>query len=842
MGNGHSTPRTGGSARRAGGSTERAGGYTAGHGTRRSGRSTRGGYGEGRRGGGRITHAGVSTAAALSLVLSACGVIGADGTGDDGAPAAPTAELVVTEHQLPGEYDGEGRRTSQWHMLPGDGDGDGDGDLPALVLAVSQVMGQEEHPTVAVWRAQAGDMFGEPVQLEEAGTRVERAVLGGDLSIAVIAGYGTHERAAPEGTDADAAGDVAFLLTSTDRAAWHEVDLGEHAGFKPTAAGGSADLVVAVDSSGEESAQVVVVDDGQMVVRDLRPRDPQRRAHVAHAFVHEDRIILSGYEGAPGEVNIAAIWVSADRGASFTRADVDDEGAVRGVTRAGTRYFATEQERQGGWLRPRAWISPDAENWARFTMDYDRRDLGWQDRPENQGLSVPLGVDGQFYTALWSSRASRVQVLYHNRDERWSSTGFTDTLPEFGVAGLVAPDGDGSRTLVITAQQVRHEHWGEELTEETLATFTPGASVYSLLGMDEGVLVSTGRRVTEETDEEMIRYVEAASYADGEGDWLPEGLADQGAQAVATRDGTRVIVGGGGRQWDHIPVWRQAEPGAPWTRHRIEPNSPPRDTGEGGSPDGEGHGGSDTEGQSVGDIDAIFASHVLPSADQWLVIGDAGSSAAPEGRYGAIWASADGSDWHFEALLTGPDGTVTDLNHSCLWEGEPVVVGGYRHPDGGNRPGLWHRTGEQWHMIEVDEEWRGSLAYCRVADDVIQIGSGDDWWTTTDLATFTAGSDPDEEDDWSSPVVNFDEGWVYVAGTSAGPELRFSEGPGQWEAIPVDLDAEPTGGLAAVRTGDDLLIAEGDTGQAWRIENVSEVLAVHAAAGASDDSTEAGDD
>src|SRR5690625_1739759 len=152
MGNGHSTPRTGGSTERAGGSTEgasgsarRAGGTTAGHGTRRSGRSTRGGYGEGRRGGGRSTHGGVSTAAALSLGLSAGGVIGADGTGDDGAPAAPTAELVVTEHQLPGEYDGEGRRTSQWHMLPGDGDGDGDGDLPALVLAVSQVMGQEEH-------------------------------------------------------------------------------------------------------------------------------------------------------------------------------------------------------------------------------------------------------------------------------------------------------------------------------------------------------------------------------------------------------------------------------------------------------------------------------------------------------------------------------------------------------------------------------------------------------------------------------------------------------------------------------------------------------------------------
>ena len=735
-------------------------------------------------------------AGALSLALAACSLIGADGADEDAPGDEPVStELELTEVQLPGEYDDEGHRTSQWHMLPGDD------DLPALAVAVSQVMGRDEATVLASWTADTGEMFAEHTVVEDAGSRVRAAVLGGDTSVAVIAGYRTEDSS-----------DVAFLLTSTDRQAWQTVDLGEHAALNLTAAGGSENLIVATDSSADDSAQVVVVDDGELTLRTLAPQDPERRIVVTHAFVHGDRIILSGREQAPGESDVAAIWISPDRGREFIRTAIDEEGSVAGVTRAGTRYFAAGHERQGEWLRPRIWTSGNGQDWWEFTMDYDLGDLDWAGLEEHQGLGTPLGLGGHFYAALWGEGARRVQIVYHNRDERWSGIGHAGVLPDFGVRGLAAPDGEDARILLISPVEVRQHYWGEDLSVDTLATLVPGASVDSLLAMEEGIVVTTRRPAYEEMGEGTLKtYREGATYP-LTGDWLPEGLEQYAAQAVATNDGARLIVGAGGAQWDRIPLWFQDHPDAPWTRHWIESDQP--------------------------DIDAMFATTVQVTPTQWYVAGDAGGASRLEGRSGAVWASADGREWHLDAVLAGPDGRTSHVNDACIWQEEPIVVGGYRHPRGGSAPGLWHRADGQWHRVEVDEDWHGSLTSCRVDGDVVDVRSGDHRWTTTDLVTFTAEEDVGDDDAaWSSPPVEFDDGRVVVTGAPAGVELEFDIGSDQRHTVPLGLDRDFQGGVAAVRDGGSLLIAERDTGRAWRIDHVADLLSEHAALASTADTT-----
>lgn len=318
-----------------------------------------------------------AAATALAWGLAACSPISSDGEQNHAADAEPVVEPVVTEVPLPGDYDGEGHRTEKWHLLPGDG------DLPALAAAISQVVGTDDDPMAALWSAGTGEFFDEHVNVAAAGSNVQELSLGGDASLAALGGYRT------EGPD-----DVAFLMISTDRESWAEIDLGEQSGLRLSAVGGSEDLVVAVAGSDDGEFQVVVVDHGEVELATIAPAGDSEDAVVRHVFVHQDRVILSGHETATGRADIAAIWTSHDRGAEFARTEVEDEGSVAGATRAGNRYFATGTERQGQWLRPRIWTSGNGQEWRRYTIDFYQRGLGWEDYEEDQGLTVPLTGNG----------------------------------------------------------------------------------------------------------------------------------------------------------------------------------------------------------------------------------------------------------------------------------------------------------------------------------------------------------------------------------------------------------------------------------------------------------------
>lgn len=82
------------------------------------------------------------------------------------------------------------------------------------------------------------------------------------------------------------------------------------------------------------------------------------------------------------------------------------------------------------------------------------------------------------------------------------------------------------------------------------------------------------------------------------------------------------------------------------------------------------------------------------------------------------------------------------------------------------------------------------------------------------------------------PTCN--DGWAYVTGSGSAQrvDLMVSTETGQWDAVPLDLHEDLSDGVAIVGEDGGLILAERDTGRAWQIEHVADLLAQRAAAAA----------
>jgi len=739
--------------------------------------------------------------AAVALLLAGC-------SGDDEEPEPTLEERVVLEElALPESLVSTSRRVGQWSVLPQSG------DLPRLAVT-TVAHGRADEADVGVWQGTGVDALSEQAEI----------AVPGDVGTARVASDGTVTAIA--GSSALDGVPRTFLLTSTDRTTWKEVELGDEAAAVAASHVAVSDgriVLLGAGATGREP-RVVVVDpaSGDTAVAALPAPAEGEGLAVSGLSAVGDRVLAITAVGPKGDFTAPRAHVSEDGGASFETVEMGpDTFGINGVVAAGDTFVATGSVRTAGYTKPAAWSSPDGRSWAvddivsLWEWDPDR----WASERADVWFTEPTYDPGSdtVAAAMLNSASLRIAVALRDDAGSWGGALYAPALG-FGPGARALQLGD--RTAVVgrfgggsATEFVVDVETGIGTVETTLVSYEtePDELTVADLGDELGLAVGTTVFVQEPEWWRVTSTSVLLSYSPTEGvvagEWAPDDLPEESEPIVVTdpRTGRTVLLTGhwsGGRFVTR--TWSRADGGA-WA-----------------------------QGPPVTAASDQLPTALAATADGWLMALETEHGSAGEvPRRAEIWASPDGLEWTREdGELSFPDGQGSDVHGICDTGLGPVAVGSMDDAEGQARATAWRRVDGAWApsvLADTTESW---LLSCLGDDDGVTLfgtdGAASRSWRSTDLSTFS-GVDALGEGLHRTAVVPLADG--YAAGGTVraegyvGPVLWLSADARQWSWVPLPVSTSSDAAPVVAESGGDLLVLHPAMLRAGRVPDVAVLFA-----------------
>ncbi|MCM3661366.1 hypothetical protein M3148_10270 [Georgenia satyanarayanai] len=745
--------------------------------------------------------AGAAVAAA-ALLLTGCS------SGDEEREPSLEERITFEEVALPESLVSTSRRVGQWSTVPQSG------DRPRLAVT-TVAHGRADEANVSIWEASGVDALTEQAEVPVPGD-VGTARVGSDAALTAIAGSSAVDGMLRT-----------FLLTSTDRTTWEAVDLDEEVTALAASHVAVSDGRVYLLGAGATGhvPRVVVLDTatGDTAITILpAPTDGEALA-VSGLSAVGDRVLAITAVGPGGDVTAPRAHVSEDHGASFDTVEMGpDTFGISGVVAAGDTFVATGSVRTAGYTKPASWSSADGRSWAvddivsLWEWDPDR----WASERADVWFTEPTyDPEGATVAAAMLNEASlRVGVARRDAAGSWGGVLYS---PSLGFDPWALPMQLGDRIALLSsvnggsaAEVIVDVETTADRKETQLVSYAtePDGLAFADLGDRLGVAASTTAHIEEPDTWRVVSRSTLLTFSPTEGlvpsAWGPEDLPEESRPIVVTdaRTGRSTLVTS---HWSGdrfvTATWSRNDDGV-WERGRTIDAAP-------------------------GQVPTALAA----TEDGWLLALRADHE--PAGtlvRRAEMWASPDGKEWtRQDGELSFPDGQGSVVHAICESPLGPVAVGSMDDAEGHARATAWRWADDAWAPSVLADAIAGSrLDSCVSDDDGVMVfgsdGAASRSWTSADLSTFS-GVHALGEGLHRGAVVPLADG--YAAGgtvrteTYVGPVLWLSADAREWSWVPLPVSTSSGTAPVVAESGSDLLVLHPGLLRAWRVPDVTALLA-----------------
>lgn len=745
-------------------------------------------------------------------MLAGCSSDTGNANADEAQEAVVPLEERVTfeEVALPEELTSTSRSVGSWSAVAQAG------DLPRL--AVTRVFHGKANPAnVGIWQATGTDLLSEQGEVEVEGD-VLSASIASDGQVTAIAGMTVADGKA-----------LGYLLTSTDRTTWEQVDLP-----REVAAVVASEIAVAEGhihllgfGATGRVPQLAVYDtaDGTSSVTDLPAPSDEDSVSMDGVAAIGQRVVVITETGPAGQDIEPVAHVSTDGGATFTSsAGMGGAGFdIKGIVAAGDEFVAVGSVRTAGFGKPASWSSADGQSWSvddiSSLWEWDPSD--WSHLQHDVPFHAPI-YDEQSDTVTATMRPGDYApaAVLRDSDGVWEAWLYTD-MGGWTNNAIVTPVGNGfSAVGTINAGSAVERVWPRILepsmdgrAETQLLDYTAEPTRLSVddLGDRAGMSALT-MTYTARDDGGMRRTATPQWYSytpDGgivAEEWVPEGLSSDASPVLsADLDSGDVVAASsasGGEKYIGRSWLRQ---GGTWV--------------DGATFDAEGY-------QQPTSVHRTSSGWLISS-----VVGDDGLISTD--RTAQVEASTDGLAWSTQEVEHPfDDGRESHIRAICESPAGAIAAGYAEDSDGHQWAVAWRQSGEVWEASVIADSggtWAGS---CVATDEGVTVFGADGRltgsWHSTDGQTFEQLEALDEGHRISGVTEvpgGFAASGSLVTEDYFGPVLWLSPDAETWQWLPLPSTTGSLGHSTVAVAGDDLLVLHDDSLGVWRVPDIASVLA-----------------
>lgn len=756
----------------------------------------------------KTPRAGTAATAAALLMLAGCsGGAGSADAEDTAEAVAPLEERVTFEEvTLPEELTSTSRGAGSWSTVAQAG------DLPRL--AVTRVFHGKANPAdIGIWQATGDDALSEQGEVEIAGD-VRGTSVASDGELTAIAG-----RTVIDGKS------HGYLLTSTDRTTWEQVDLPED-----VAAGNANEIAVAEGriyllGSGAtgRAPRLAVYDtaDATSSVTDLPAPGEGEMVSLSGVAAQGQHVVVITEVGPTGEDVEPVAHVSTDGGATFTGegmggADFD----INGVTVAGGDLVAVGSVRSGAYKKPSAWSSSDGVRWSTDDISsslWEWDPMEWAGASSDVAFFAPVNDPGATSLTATIVHEAHAVVGIATRSEDGTWTPELYATPQGANPTAVAVKTESTVRAVSTSNygSAHEQAWELESYDDSvtpLVDYATEAHALETVDLGDGVGLNT-RLQRFAVDEDAGTYsqwteTEAFSYTPGSGlvkdEWGPE---DAVAGAAASDPDTgRALLAGGGRVDGAFPIdfWLRDEAGE-WSKTAR-----------------------------IAETDFQQASTVVRTAEGWLVGGyQAQTAYSDQARLARVWVSSDGVTWEAQEVSQPfPDGRASRIHSFCDTSTGMLAVGQALDERGESRAVSWSEVDGVWQETFIDDANGTWVDSCAAMEDGVVVVGGDGLgstsWKSTDGQTFEkleTLEDGQRRLDMVEVPGGFAAGGALLSEEYYGPVVWLSPDAENWRWLPLPTTSGAIDSSSVTLAGDDLLVLHDASLGVWRVPDIASVFA-----------------